>query len=264
MALTRPWQEAYPDNDNYGFELDDYQRQIRTDVRERLAVQHKAYLDETGHTDVGEHTPGECTVSYVGLKSAFPTPATTTKGCVAIATDEGNQQYYWTGSAWSKVQEPMMITGDQIIAGAKTFSGAVTLSAVSNIKNGTVLSSSDAPTTDPMIPNKKYVDDQINDKKDLHDVNDVETTIYTKYFTGTADADSSTNIAHGITNAIAKILSVNAVMYSDSVNKYMANMTGGSVGGTFKIMYDATNIILDDVTATMQGNGYRVQVDYIL
>lgn len=121
MSLTRAWQEAYPDNDNYGFELDDYQRQIREDIRERLAVQHKAYLDETGHTDVGEHKPGECTVVHIGAKSTFPTPATTTKGCVAIATDEGNQQYYWTGSAWSKVQEPMMIAGDQAIAGVKTF-----------------------------------------------------------------------------------------------------------------------------------------------
>ena len=122
MALTNAWQEAYPDNDNFGFELDDYQRQIRTDVRERLAVQHKAYLDETGHTDVGEHTPGECTVSYIGTKSTFPVPSTATKGCIAIATDEANQQYYWTGTAWSKVQEPMLITGgDQTIAGVKTF-----------------------------------------------------------------------------------------------------------------------------------------------
>lgn len=121
MSLTRAWQEEFPDNDNYGFELDDYQRQIRTDVRERLAVQHKAYLDETDHTDVGEHKPGECTVSYIGLKSTFPTPAMSTKGCIAIATDEANQQYYWTGSAWAKVQEPMLITGDQGIAGVKTF-----------------------------------------------------------------------------------------------------------------------------------------------
>jgi len=155
MSLTRAWQEEFPDDDNFGYELDDYQRQIRKDVRERLAVQHQAYLDETGHTDVGEHKPGECTVSYIGLKSAFPVPATTTKGCIAIATDEANQQYYWTGTAWAEVQDVVLMTGDQTIAGAKTFSNIATLADES------LMASSAAPTTDAMIANKKYVDDSI-------------------------------------------------------------------------------------------------------
>jgi len=121
MALTRAWQEAYPNDNNIGYELDDYQRQIRQDVRERAAVQHQAYLDETGETDVWEHTPGECTIAFIGAKASFPVPATTTSGCLAVATDEANQLYYWSGSAWTKVQEPVLIAGDQTIADTKTF-----------------------------------------------------------------------------------------------------------------------------------------------
>jgi hypothetical protein len=155
MSLTRAWQESYPTDENYGYELDDYQRQIRQDVRERLAVQHKAYSDETGHSDVGEHTPGECTIAFIGDKADFPTPATSNSGCLAVATDESNQIYYWTGSAWAKVQEVVLTSGDQTIGGAKTFSGIATLA------NGSKLATSAAPTTDPMIANKKYVDDSI-------------------------------------------------------------------------------------------------------
>ena len=168
MALTNAWNEAVPTDENYGFELDDYLRQLALNVRERIGVQHKTYSDETGHTDVGEHKPGECNVVFVGAKASFPVPATSNAGCFAVATDETNQIYYWNGTGWAKVQEPMLITGDQTIAGAKTFSGAVTiqdaatLSAISSIKDGSVMSTSGAPTEDAMIANKKYVDDAID------------------------------------------------------------------------------------------------------
>lgn len=166
MAFTRAWQEAYPDDENFGYELDDYQRQIRVDVRERVGLQHKTYADESGHTDVAEHKAGECNIAFVGAKASFPVPATSNAGCLAVATDENNQLYYWSGSAWTKVQEPVLITGDQTIAGAKTFSnavvinGAATLNAISTIKDGSAMSTSAAPTEDAMIANKKYVDDQ--------------------------------------------------------------------------------------------------------
>ena len=129
MAFSNAWQETKPSNDNYGYEIDDYMLDIRTDVRERLAIQHQVYLSETGKTDVGEHTPGESTVLYAGTKATFPTPDTTSKGCIAIATDETNQEYYWNGTAWAKIQEPVLITGAQTVAGVKTFSSAPVLSA---------------------------------------------------------------------------------------------------------------------------------------
>lgn len=106
MAFTTAWQESKPDNDSYGYEIDDYMLGIRTDVRERLAVQHQIYLSETGKTDVGEHTPGECTVVFCGDKADFPTPSTANSGCIAIAEDEDEQVYYWSGSAWTTTYRP--------------------------------------------------------------------------------------------------------------------------------------------------------------
>lgn len=145
MSLTRTWKEDSPNDDSFGFELDDYQRRIRQDIRERASVQHQAYLDESGHSDVWEHSPGKCTVVFIGAKGTFPTPATTTTGCIAYATDEGNQQYYWNGAAWVKVQEPVLITGNQTVAGIKTFSnkpvfsdgGSFTKAITSTIATGT-------------------------------------------------------------------------------------------------------------------------------
>jgi hypothetical protein len=170
MSLTRAWQESYPTDENYGYELDDYQRQIRQDVRERLAVQHKVYSDETGHSDVGEHTPGECNVAYIGDKADFPTPATSNPGCLAVATDESNQIYYWTGSDWAKIQEVVLTSGDQTIGGAKTFSG--TLTAASPVINtgisGTAVLDEDDMLSDSDIQLatqqsiKAYIDNSIN------------------------------------------------------------------------------------------------------
>jgi hypothetical protein len=129
MAFENEWDETLPTDINYGLELDDYHRKALLDIRERAAVQHNAYADETDHTDVWEHKPGECTVVFVGAKADFPEPSTSNKGCFAMATDEGNQIYYWNGTAWAKVQEPVLITGNQTIAGVKTFSSAPIFSA---------------------------------------------------------------------------------------------------------------------------------------
>lgn len=159
MAFTRTWQEANPNDDNFGFELDDYQRQTRQDVRERAAVQHQTYLDESGHSDVWEHSPGKCTIVYVGTKATFPTPSTTTKGCIAIATDEGNQIYYWNGASWTKIQEPVLLTGNQTIAGIKTFSSAPSFSTPITVPDTSQLATAAAPAADAQIANKKYVDD---------------------------------------------------------------------------------------------------------
>jgi len=187
MDIT--WDESKPPDTEEASLGDDRIRSTRKAVRERAAVQHQAYADESGHDDVWEHIPGECTVLFVGTKVNFPTPATTTKGCMAIATDESNEIYYWNGTAWAKTG--VVLTGGeaQTVAGVKTFSdipvfskglaannaylqarnaagsGNVDLikanaSDVAVIPAGSELASSAAPTADADIANKKYVDDQ--------------------------------------------------------------------------------------------------------
>jgi hypothetical protein len=51
-------------------------------------------------------------------------------------------------------------TGDESIAGAKTFEDAVVLETASTFADGSVMASTAAPTTDAMVANKKYSDDQ--------------------------------------------------------------------------------------------------------
>lgn len=78
--------ESKPDNDNYGYEIDDYIRKLTLCIRERMKIEH---VWKVGATD-GEHLPGECKIIYVGTKSSFPTAK---QGAEAIATDEANRPY---------------------------------------------------------------------------------------------------------------------------------------------------------------------------
>ena len=88
-TFTDTWNntfEAKPDNDNYGYEIDDYIRKLALALRERMEVEH---VWKIGATD-GEHSPGECKITYIGTKSTFPTAK---QGCEAIAIDESNRPY---------------------------------------------------------------------------------------------------------------------------------------------------------------------------
>ena len=51
-------------------------------------------------------------------------------------------------------------TGNETIAGNKTFSGTTTLSGITTIADASLMASTAAPTTDAMVANKKYADDQ--------------------------------------------------------------------------------------------------------
>lgn len=98
------------------------------------------------------------------------------------------------------------------------------------------------------------------------DVNGTKTKVYTKYFTGNLDADSETSVAHSIASATTKILSVTAMLYDDDQtvycgpDRYIASDTDRS----FRLSYDATNIILTQVGSYLQGNAYKIKIDYIL
>jgi len=105
--------EASPDNDNYGYEIDDFNRELKMAVRERMEQEH--YWKESMTKD-GEHIPGECKIIYVGAKSTFPTAKA---GCAAIATDEQNKFYFCTeAGTWTEL-EIFTISNDVIVAEGK-------------------------------------------------------------------------------------------------------------------------------------------------
>ncbi|MHC4124206.1 MAG: hypothetical protein ACYSSI_11580 [Planctomycetota bacterium] len=130
-----------------------------------------------------------------------------------------------------------------------------------------------APTDANDAARKKYVDDGAHKASDgsvttgyrYCSVNDgAVQKVFTKYFTGTLDSDSSTNIAHGCT--AANILSVTTIVYQSYYSKYFVwdMYLGLNSASAFNVTYDATNIIIGSVGSTIQGQVYRIRIDYTI
>ena len=98
------------------------------------------------------------------------------------------------------------------------------------------------------------------------DVDGTKTKVYTKYFTGTTDADSSTDVAHGISNALTKILHVSASVFNSGSNKFIHSdyRNGASINDTLSIDHDANSLRLTGLGTNFQSQVYRFKVDYIL
>jgi hypothetical protein len=100
------------------------------------------------------------------------------------------------------------------------------------------------------------------------DVDGTKRKVYTKYLTGTLDADSSTTVAHGIADGITKILSVTAYGYEDTVYSgfQIQEFRQGANSGAIEIIviYNGTNVVFDPVGTNLQGNAYRIKIDYLI
>ena len=105
--------------------------------------------------------------------------------------------------------------------------------------------------------------DVINDKSFYYaPINGTKTKIYIKFLTGTTDADNKTEVAHGITgidNIYSVVVSVfNGALYSVSEFRATAN-----ANLAFFVEYSTTNIVIDNVGINLQGNNYRIKIEYI-
>ncbi len=112
---------------------------------------------------------------------------------------------------------------------------------------------------------KAYQDNVVGHDGDGYrycDVNGVSTQIYTKYLIGTLDADDSTSVAHGVT--AANILAVDIIAYNDNTSTYFAEgmYESATANSAFVVAYDATNVIIGSVGTYIQGNAYRIKIDY--
>lgn len=90
-----------------------------------------------------------------------------------------------------------------------------------------------------------------------HPVQGANTLVFTKYFTGNTDSDSETLVAHGVSSATDNILSVTASVFDDNNNTFRS-----PASGILDLRYDGTNVRLTSVHANLQGNAYRIKVDY--
>ena len=140
-SFTYTYDTATPVGTDAPSTLDDSDRNIKAALQERLNVEH--VFDKTGtevsHANTGQHTGINCT-SITNTGNAAHTGTLGSTGNFAVNTNK------FTVTA---------ATGNTAIAGTLGVTGVAT------VAKGSLLASSDAPTTDAMIANKKYVDDQI-------------------------------------------------------------------------------------------------------
>lgn len=95
-------------------------------------------------------------------------------------------------------------------------------------------------------------------------VNGSSTAILTKYFSGTLDADTSTSVAHGLAD-IDKILHVSGCVFAtDNFYKVYDSQLGATAANAFQLQFDGTNVQFNAVGANLQGQKYRVKINYIL
>ncbi len=93
-------------------------------------------------------------------------------------------------------------------------------------------------------------------------VDGVKTKVYTKYLTGTTDADATTNVAHGVTNTNILHVSV-TVQLSGGATYLVYDMQAAAVAAnSFYLYYDASDIILGGVGANCQSQAYRIKIEY--
>lgn len=97
------------------------------------------------------------------------------------------------------------------------------------------------------------------------DVNGTKTRVYTKYFTGTTDADSETSVAHGIAGGDAKILSCNAIIENSSSSYFVGEQFESADGNnSFSAQFNATNVVFSGIGSNFQSQAYHIKLDYIL
>ncbi|MCJ7483869.1 MAG: hypothetical protein MUO31_13000 [Thermodesulfovibrionales bacterium] len=124
--------------------IDDRIREVKDAIQERLAIEHVFALtgSEVSGANTGKHSAITCT--SLTSTGALSGTTITGSGNVAINTNK------FTVTA---------ATGNTLVAGTLGVTGIAT------VGDGSLLATSAAPTTDAMLANKKYIDDQVGTKE---------------------------------------------------------------------------------------------------
>lgn len=151
-------------------------------------------------------------------------------------------------------------TGNTAVAGTLGVTGPTELIGIATVADASVTKTTAAPTANAQLTNKKYVDDQ-----DKVLVNGSPVIVATKYLTGTLDNDTTTSVTHGIAD-FDDILHVSAACMGDSGSYRVGDFNLGSSTPTdenFRLSYTSTSIAFNNVGNEIQGNVYRIKIDYL-
>jgi len=181
-TFTRDWDEANPTDSDYAYQIDDYMRQLREDVAERLEDMFYGFT-------AGENTY-EASAKYLQLheQASVSTPSSNygrlyAKDVSGVAElhyldDRGHEKQLTNGGklniaaadiAADLINETKIRLQNNANLTARNAAGdddvnliKANTSDVVEIPDGAVLASSAAPTVDAGIANKRYVDDQVD------------------------------------------------------------------------------------------------------
>lgn len=165
-----------------------------------------------------------------------------------------------TWSAGVVAKDAYITAVDQAETGIVNLIGA-NASDKPELPDGAVLAAAtEAGDGDRTIADKAYVD-----AGGTRPVNGTPTRVFTKYFKGNLDADAETSIAHGVT--VSKILHVSAFVFEDensvyAVGDYRLPDANSASDKAFILNFDASNVIFTTVGSKIQGNTYKIKIEY--
>lgn len=295
------WDEDAPDVDQpHGLDYRALQH-IMKGVRKRVEHEHSTFADATVG---GIHVPGGCQImeyddtgavdaiidsTGLGVEHGLMCSthylwrfedSTTPQVIASLYTDltssdvtiTGARQFDGTVDFLDEVDvSTLIVDASADFGGAAEFKGEVDFSVTVHTGDismgGNKVVDATTPTANDDVANKKYVDDLVGSSYHLISVNGTPTKVYTKYLTGSLDADAATSVAHNITNGITKILSVTASAYEDGNSVFGVadyRLGGTAASSAFRMCWDGTNVFFGDVGTHCQGNAYVIRIDYIL
>lgn len=111
MAFGQDWDEDTPTNSSNANEIDNFFRNLKEAIRERLAEEHAFYEDETGHSDVGHHKQGTAKLDF-GLNADRPAVDADNPGLIYVETDT-KTIWYDNGTAWVEITSSLYAQDDE-------------------------------------------------------------------------------------------------------------------------------------------------------
>ncbi len=262
MSFSNAWDETTPVGATNASEADNFFRKHRLDLGERLEDIFYGF-------NASDNSDQENEVGVKNLKmyrEASDPSTVTDYGHLYVKLVSGVPELFFQDDTNTTLQ----LTSGGRLYSSSTFESV----GVATLADGSLTKTSAAPTTDAMIVNKKFIDDQIGNESDGHsiptttgyqffDVNGVSTKVYTKYLTGNTAGGGSQNIPHGLTDG-DDILSVTFAVRTSGSYKVLDNNSDAETSSSFRILWDDTNVQFNNRGTAMDGvHAYRIKIDYI-
>lgn len=173
MAFTNAWDEDRPLETEEANTADDYFRDHRVDLGDRLEDMFYGFNASSNSGNEGGYG-----IKQIRYKEQASAPNLTSdeireysklvngQAELFFKDEAGNEKQRTSGGKINVLDADgvVMKSGNQTVAGQKTFSGACTFSTASTLADSSQMASDAAPTSDADISNKKYVDDQVATK----------------------------------------------------------------------------------------------------